>query len=251
MRRGGAALRVDRAIEGGVSNRDSVGGCGGHRRSRVHTHRRIAVPGRRGEAGAAAGVIHRETTGGLVEHRRFQHRGVARKTGARQLAAIVERFLPDAGDAAGDRHAGQLAATGERVTLDAGDAGGDEVGTGLAAGTLDERGLQFIKEHPVRTAVVRICRIYRDVRQPAATGERDNVERDPPDVGDAGGDRHARQPAVKVERSLPDAGDWQSSDGAGDAHHSANTGVCGDGDSTIRDGVGERKDLGNERPICS
>ena len=44
---------------------------------------------------------------------------------AGQAGAVIERIVPDAGDAVGDRDAGQAGAGSERIVSDAGDAVGD------------------------------------------------------------------------------------------------------------------------------
>ena len=70
LRRGGDSVRIHRAVEGGARGAKHAGSSSGDYRGTAdhHAHCRIAIPSRRGEAGAAAGVIHRETTGGRIKH---------------------------------------------------------------------------------------------------------------------------------------------------------------------------------------
>ena len=162
---------------------------------------------------------------------------VARDRHARQLGAVVEGLTPDAcdaagdrytrqpgavveattynaGDAAGDRHARQPGAGIEGGTPDGGDAAGDRVGTGHSSRILDEGGLGFVEQNPVKAGVVGIGGSHRDCRQLDARGEGGTS-----DAGDAIGDRHARQPGAGIEGFTFDGGD-AAGDRVGTGHSS-------------------------------
>ena len=54
-----------------------------------------------------------------------------------------------------------------------------------------------------------------------------------PDIGDADGDRDARQAYAVIERLHPDAGYRMTIGRAGDCHHSVGAGISSDCDSPI------------------
>jgi len=131
-----------------------------------------------------------------------------------QAGAVIERRVPDVGDAVGDRDTGQAQAARDRKVPDAGDAVGDRITSAEAGRILDERGLALVEQDPSLTAIDGVAWIHRDRAQAVAASER-RV----PDVGDAGGDRDANQAAAARERLAPDAGD-----GGGDRVTSAEAG---------------------------
>ena len=189
----------------------------------------------------------------------------ARDCYRRQARAVVEGETPDASDAARDRHRRQARAALKGVTLDAGDAVGDCVSSDLARRILDQGGLFSIEQHAIQAAVVAVgVRCDRDACQ-----ARTAVEGGIPDTGHAARDRHRSQPraaceclildaddAVRYryrrqvravdEGGIPEAGDRQAVNDARDAYCPANTGVFGDRDRAIRDGVAVWEDFGNE-----
>jgi len=65
-----------------------------------------------------------------------------------QASAEFERIAPDAGDAVGDRDAAQAGAVSERIASDASDAVGDRVGSGFAPRTLDKRVRALVEQDP-------------------------------------------------------------------------------------------------------
>ena len=114
----------------------------------------------------------------------------------RQAGAAGEGGTADAGDAAGDGHAGQPGAAAESGTADAGDAAGDghagQAAAAVEGGTADAG----------------------DAAGDGHTGQAGAAaESGTADAGDAAGDGHAGQPGAGVEGGFADAGH-----AAGDGH---------------------------------
>ncbi len=122
-----------------------------------------------------------------------------------QAGAVMERLVPDAGDAVGNRDAGQAGAGKERTVLDVGDAIGDRVASSFAPWTLDEQRLALVEQDPILAAIDGVERIHRDRAQAGAV----------------------------IERKVPDAGDRQAIDRAGNDHRPAWAGVSRDGDRAV------------------
>ena len=79
---------------------------------------------------------------------------------ASQVVTGIERFVPDAGDAIRDYDTGQAAAYFKRSVTNVGNAVGDRDASKLTARILDKRGLIFVEQDSIPTAVDRIKRIH-------------------------------------------------------------------------------------------
>jgi hypothetical protein len=90
----------------------------------------------------------------------------------------------------------------ERLLPNAGDAVGDRVSSNLSRWALDERRLVLIVQDPIHTAIGEIERIHSNCGQAGAISERPI-----PNAGDAVRDRHGGQAGAAFERLTPNAGD--------------------------------------------
>ena len=70
-------------------------------------------------------------------------------------------FVPDGGDAIGNRDAGQFGAGFERIVPDGGDAVWNRVASGCAGRKCDERSLVLVEQDPIQAAIGRIVCIHR------------------------------------------------------------------------------------------
>ena len=196
------------------------------------------------DTGRIARAIHaRQATAGL--ERAYPDAGDAARDGhARQVSAGVKRVTLDVGDAARDRHARQARAIVERGIPDAGDAGLD--GHARQATAFPERGSpdarDATRDRHARQARAIVERPVPDaadaVRDGHASQANAAVERRIPDAGDAARNRHARQVGAVLKSVVPDAGDGVAFDRGREGQVAAHTGVAGDRDFAVSNGVG-------------